>query len=111
MLDNPELISKSTGISELRAIINEGYVSFLNGEVDADGKDIVLSKNQCDILVPLALDLETEVKLLREKLETVLKSRYEILNYLESQIISSEPHSVRIGKLAIYWIRNRRDVI
>jgi hypothetical protein len=111
MLENPELISKSTGISELRAIINEGYVSFLKGEVDGDGKDIVLSKNQCDILIPLALALETEVKLLKEKLETVLNSRYEILNYLESQIISSEEHSVRIGKLAIYWVRNRRDVI
>ena len=111
MHDKPELISPVTSISVLKSVLNEGLRNARDGEVDGnENGNIVLSETQYDILRPLVMDIENEVKSLRTKLETVSTSRKDIFDFVESLIKHPSESERKIGHLAVYWIEYRNDI-
>jgi hypothetical protein len=109
--DEPELISPFTSISFLRSVLNEGLRNAREGEVDGnENGNIVLSETQYDILRPLVMDIENEVKSLKAKLETVSTSRKDIFDFVESLIKHPSESERKIGHLAVYWIEYRNDI-
>jgi len=103
-----ELISSSTGISHLRSVINEGYIDYEEiFKNDIEAKGFFMLKEQCDILIPLVVELEREILSLRANSLRQKKFNNELMQYLTSLVTDERlSHREVVGLLAIYLLKH-----